>query len=74
MLMGSMMTRFPNHHKLVAVSSCATPSAWLHTNVVDIKKAGKKIELLPGARGYVTRDDQEDPLADFDPFMDQAGD
>lgn len=47
-LKGSLLTRFPDFYKLLAISSAATPGAWLHQEVESTKRDGQEIQLING--------------------------
>lgn len=44
MLSGSMETRFPNHYKLVAVSSTTLPTTWLNTRMNQAIREGDQYQ------------------------------
>ncbi len=58
-LIGSLKTRYPQHYKLVAVSSPRTTEDWLTKEVEEVEKTGEPIELRAGAHTRIETEQRE---------------
>ncbi|MBX4215788.1 hypothetical protein KW797_02475 [Candidatus Parcubacteria bacterium] len=74
-LRGSCKTRFPGAYKLVAISSAATPGAWLHGEIEAIRRAGKEVPLSISGLRTESAAALSDPLdSTLGDLFDEVGD